>query len=136
MKIRMTITFLAVLLGCGPLSRADQRSRFLLFDHRTIEKSENAVLKLGTVTKHPQNPLFVEDQPWEKRFDNLYGNVLYDEEEKRYKIWYSPFTTDHSAVGVPLQERTKRYRPPRGRTMSICYATSRNGLNWNKPTRN
>ena len=53
--------------------------KFLLLDHRIIEKTENAKLEVGRVEKHPANPLFVEDKDWEMRFDNLYGNVIFDE---------------------------------------------------------
>lgn len=102
------------------------------------------------------NPLFVEDEPWEQRFDNLYGNVIYDEEDRLYKCWYSPFVVDFSARGMSVAERLqKRYspRPTPGRQgvrrgkyvlptrrlrasnreMAICYATSRDGLVWEKP---
>ncbi len=110
------------------------RSRFLLLDSRVIDSVENARLVPGTVRKHKSNPLFVEDKPWEKRFDNLYGNVMYDQEEQIYKCWYSPFIVDHSSKGMTRKERdSKRYRPPRGREMGICYATSKDGIKWDKP---
>ena len=109
------------------------RDRYLLLDNRIITNAENAKLTVGTVKKHPSNPLFTEDKPWEKRFDNLYGNVIYDKEEKIYKCWYSPFVVDHSARGKTLTEYKKGYRPPRGRQMGICYATSKDGLKWEKP---
>ncbi len=111
-----------------------RRSRYLLLDSRIIASAENARLAVGTVTKHEANPLFVEDKPWEKRFDNLYGNVIHDDEDKLYKCWYSPFIVDRSAKGKTLAERKKRYSPGRGRTMAICYATSRDGLRWEKPS--
>jgi hypothetical protein len=110
-----------------------ERSRYLLLDSRIIEKAENAKLSVGTVEKHKANPLFIEDKPWEKRFDNLYGNVIYDKEDRLYKCWYDVFIVDHSAKGMTLEQRNKRYRPPRGREMAICYATSKDGLTWEKP---
>ena len=91
------------------------RSHFLLLDSRMVEETENARLALGTVQKHKSNPLFVEDKPWEIRFDNLYGNVMYDPEEKIYKCWYSPFIVDRSAKGMTLEQRQKKYRPGPGR---------------------
>ena len=39
-------------------------------------------LSVGKVKKHPSNPLFIEDKPWEQRFDNLYGNIVFDEDEQ------------------------------------------------------
>ena len=110
-----------------------RRARFLLLDSRIIENAENAKLTVGAVRKHKNNPLFREDKPWEPRFDNLYANVIYDEEEKLYKCWYSPFIVDKAVSETPREKRTEvRYRP-RGREMGICYAVSRDGLKWEKP---
>ncbi|MHC5057896.1 MAG: hypothetical protein ACYTKD_24790 [Planctomycetota bacterium] len=117
----------------GGAMAGNERTRFLVLDSRVRESAKGAKLTLGKVTKHEANPLFGEDKPWEKRFDNLYGNVIYDEEEKLHKCWYSPFIVDNSAKGMTLEERQKRYRPPRGREMGVCYATSKDGIKWTKP---
>jgi hypothetical protein len=111
-----------------------KRDRFLLLDSRIVESTKNAKLTIGAVEKHPFNPLFTEDKPWEKRFDNLYANVIFDEEEGIYKCWYSPFIIDNSAKGMTLEQRKqRRYRAPRNREMAICYATSKDGITWVKP---
>jgi hypothetical protein len=111
-----------------------ERDRYLLLDSRVVASAENAQLVLGEAQKYEGNPLFEEDKPWEKRFDNLYANVLYDEEEELYKCWYSPFIVDESAKGMTLEERKeKKYRPPWTREMAICYATSKDGITWIKP---
>lgn len=44
----------------------------LMLDSRVIADVENAALRVGTVRKHPANPLFGEEHEWESRFDNLY----------------------------------------------------------------
>ena len=99
-----------------------------------MESVQNAELALGTVQKHGANPLFGEDKPWEKRFDNLYANITYDDEERTYKCWYSPFVVDNSSKGMTIHQRKQvKYRAPRNREMAICYATSKDGLVWNKP---
>jgi len=131
----------ATLCGSADATAADspaqtpmKRTRFLLLDSRIIETVENAKLTLGKTAKSKHNPLMAEDKPWEKRFDNLYANVIYDEDDKLYKCWYSPFIVDHSAKGMTLdQRREARYRPPRGREMAICYAASKDGIRWEKP---
>ena len=111
-----------------------ERTRFLLLDDRLIDNTENAKLTVSTAQKHPSNPLFCEDEPWEKRFDNLYGNVIYDEEEEIYKCWYSPFIQDESAAGMTLaQRKAQTYRPLKFREMAILYATSKDGIRWEKP---
>jgi len=113
---------------------APGRDRYLLLDPRIIDNTENARLTVGKVQKYNGNPLFEEEKPWEKRFDNLYANVIFDEDEGIYKCWYSPFIVDKSALGMTLEERKQeRYRAPRNREMAICYAISKDGIAWVKP---
>lgn len=128
------MTFAYVVLSACANEAELKRTHFLLFDSRIIENTENAKLTVGKVQKHEANPLFVEDKLWEKRFDNLYGNVIYDVKEEIYKCWYSPFIVDQSALGMSLKERDENdYDPPDNREMAICYATSKDGLTWHKP---
>ena len=110
-------------------------NRYPVLDSRVIETTDNAKIAVTAAAKDKNNPLFGEDKPWEKRFDNLYPNVMFDRQEGLYKCWYSPFIVDKSANGMSLEERQKkRYRPPRNiREMGVCYATSRDGIVWDKP---
>jgi len=134
-KKRLYCTLLAILVyGSSSIAEELERQRFLLLDSRIVASTDNAELVLGEVLKYEDNPLFEEDKPWEQRFDNLYANVMYDEEEGLYKCWYSPFIVDESAKGMTLEERKeKKYRPPSTREMAICYATSKDGITWVKP---
>jgi hypothetical protein len=106
----------------------------LFLDPRVIDKMEHTVLRVGTVTKDSRNPLFAEDQPWEVRYDNLYPNIHWDAAAKLYKCWYSPFIVDASATNTKRADWTKSpYKPGRDREMGVCYATSRDGIRWEKP---
>ena len=129
---------IAVTVLCVIASNSMARDRYLLLDDRIIQKAENAKLALGTVKKHPANPLFVEDKPWEKRFDNLYGNVIFDKEEQIYKCWYSPLITEHEwdKTMTAEERKTKGRKKLRGREMGVCYATSKDGIKWKKPNLN
>lgn len=120
-------------LVAQPNKISPNRSKFLLLDSRIIEKVENAELRVGTVKKSPANPLFTEEKLWEKRFDNLYGNVIFDKQENLFKCWYSPFIVDYSAKGMNLEQRKKKYEAPPNREMAICYAISKDGIHWEKP---
>ena len=114
--------------------RGPEQRRYLLLDTRIVEDAQNAELTLGVARKHGGNPLFGEDKPWEMRFDNLYANVIYDDEERLYKCWYSPFIVDNSSKGMSAKQRQEvKYGAPRNREMAICYATSEDGLTWFKP---
>ena len=115
-----------------------KRDRYLLLDSRVVESTENARLTVGVVQKDRNNPLFKEDKPWEPRFDNPYCSVIYDEEENIYKCWYSIFTRsggrgDFPGEGLPSDKRAwVKWREGR-RGFGVCYATSRDGLRWEKP---
>ena len=81
------------------------------------------------------NPLFVQDRPWEIRIDNGYPNVLYDEKEKLFHCYYTLFTDDLDTEGTDVAERTARnYRPRMDRVTSLAYARSRDGIHWEKPS--
>jgi hypothetical protein len=129
------LSLIAIILSLGSCGQTNKSkvSKYLLLDSRIIEEVTNARLEVGTVVKHAANPLFVEEKEWEIRFDNLYGNVIFDEEEEIYKCWYSPFIVDSSAMGMTMEERNRRYQSPENREMGICYATSKDGISWEKP---
>jgi len=115
-----------------------RRDRYLLLDSRIIKSTDNAKLTVGAVLKDKNNPLFKEDKPWEPRFDNPYCSVIYDEEEKIYKCWYSIFTKsgskgDFPGEALPSDKRAwVNWREGR-RGFGVCYATSKDGIHWEKP---
>ena len=98
---------------------ASASEKILLLDDRVIDRVENAVLRVGEVQKHPSNPLFGEDKPWEVRVDNMYPTVVFDEREGIYRCWYNTFMEDVDSWFYA--------------EMGLCYATSRDGLHWEKP---
>ena len=115
-----------------------RREKYLVLDSRIIESTKNAELTLGEVRKEKSNPLFVEDQPWEPRYDNMYPNVIYDEEENLYKCWYCPFIVDQRTTETHPDRRKPSLTPymdarPAGREEALLYATSKDGINWTKP---
>ena len=113
-------------------------SQYLVLDDRIIDETVAAKLTLGEITKHPQNPLFGEDKPWEPRFDNVYANVIYDTEDRLYKCWYNPFIIDERVTHTPPEKRHPDWCnymdvKPNRREMGVCYAFSTDGLHWEKP---
>jgi len=115
-----------------------ERDRYLLLDSRIIEDTENVHITVGTVQKDEDNPLFKEDKPWEPRFDNPYCSVIYDEEEKIYKCWYSIFIKsggqgDFPGEGLASDKRAWVEWTEGERDFGVCYATSTDGIHWEKP---
>jgi len=124
--------------------------KYLLLDSRVIKRSENCKLTLGKVIKSKYNPLFTEDKLWEPRFDNLYANIIFDtiNNQAYYRCWYSPFIIDYATSKTKnkkkkpgsyierFREVSVKYGSKKSREMGICYAISKDGINWEKPSLN
>ena len=109
------------------------RKKYLIMDSRIIEKTDNAKLTLGDPIKDPRNPLFAEDKPWEPYISNLYGSLIFDEKEQLYKLWYNGFVASAMETKTPLDQRAHvKWRESR-RKGGVCYATSKDGVKWEKP---
>ena len=123
----------AVLLLASTLAAAAGET-LLLLDDRVVERADGLRLRVGTVVKHPANPLFGEDRAWEVRLDNGYFNLARDGTTGAYQCWYSPFIVDELTTGTLEARRAAvRYRSTPTREMGLCYAVSRDGLRWEKP---
>lgn len=96
-------------------------------------RMSNVELKVNQAVKE-NKIFFTEDQPWEIRYDNSYPNVFYDEIAGVYRCYYSTFTDDEESEKYSLEERkVRQYRPKTSRVVSLCYAESIDGVNWEKP---
>jgi hypothetical protein len=100
----------------------------LVLDSRVIAETNGVRLVLGQVEKDARNPLFRADKAWENALNNLYPNVVYDGQERLFKLWYKCVLADSNVI--------ERMMPPR--TINnvgwfLCYATSKDGIVWEKP---
>ena len=115
----------AQLLPAGrPASPFDIGNRAQLFiDQTLVAESDRISYTLHPAQKHPANPLVKADRPWEGWRLEIYGNVLYDEEEKIFKMWYLGESPGYFAPspGGPSADN------------STLYATSAEGVHWEKP---
>ena len=94
------------------------RYKFLLLDDEPLLESQNLRRKVNQAVKRAE-PVLRLDAPWETDGDKLnYVSVIYDEEEQIFKMWYT--------LGRWQGETTDG---PRG----VAYATSKDGLRWEKP---
>jgi len=89
----------------------------LFIDDYIIEELKGAEKVLNQPVKHPKNPLVIPDKPWEKNAIYANGGVIYDQEEKIFKMWAHGWRTiaKHKYVGFTL------------------YMTSKDGIGWVKP---
>lgn len=132
-----TLAFFTTLL-LAPLARlpADaprlvppDEHKQLVLDSRVIVSSQNARLTCGSVIKDTRNPLMPADKPWENALNNLYPNVLWDEQERLFKLWYKCVLADPGVIA-------KMDRPSTVHEVGwyLLYATSHDGLAWDKPS--
>jgi hypothetical protein len=94
-------------------------NNFLFFNLNDLISHSNLELNVLEAEKHPENPLLplgtvhewdaVQARPWETR------NVIFDKEENIFKCWYS---------GTNI--KTERW-------WASGYATSKDGITWEKP---
>lgn len=83
----------------------------LLVDDYLVDKKENIKRTYHPFTKYSGNPVLVADKPWEGRISYVYGTVLPNEKGKGYRLWYQSWLGEYTNM----------------------YATSQDGLNWEKP---
>ncbi|MBE7537407.1 MAG: hypothetical protein HS122_03205 [Opitutaceae bacterium] len=123
---------LGLLSLCSLLTAPATESRkVLLLDASRIESSENIRMSVGKVVKSSHNPLFTNDRRWEPRFDNLYPNIIWDEQAGLYKCWYNPFLVEvEDWMGSTPERKRWLYL----RDSGLCYAESKDGIHWRKPS--
>jgi hypothetical protein len=89
-----------------------QDQLYMVWDPRLQGAGVNCALKVVEFKRHPPNPVVRPEHPWEKRGEwpriELYGTVLWDAEGESFRMWYT------TGAGV-------------------AYATSRDGVDWEKP---
>ena len=87
----------------------------MFVDQVLVRDSHHICFTMHPGREHASNPLLKADQPWEGWRLEIYGNVIRDEEEGLFKMWY-------------LGEETEAF--PR---YAVYYATSKDGIAWEKP---
>jgi hypothetical protein len=100
----------------------------LVLDSRVIAETSGVRLAIGTVEKDARNPFFQADKPWENALNNLYPNVVYDEDERLFKLWYKCVLADSNVIAQMMPPRTIN-----NVGWFLCYATSRDGIAWERP---
>jgi len=110
----------------SPAEAIDVSSHPQLFlDDFLIADTHNVQRVVRQPVRHPANPLITNDRPWEQRMMSVYGTVLYDDQARKYRCWYSASESDAGIPDTPEAPGTAEYYQ--------CYAESEDGLRWIKP---
>ena len=111
-----------------PQTASPDPAHLLFLDRRVVDSVDNAKLRVATPLKHPQNPLFVPDKPWENATNNVYPNVIWDEKAGLWRLWYKDVLADEESIaGMDQPSRVH------GVGWYLLYAQSRDGLAWERP---
>ncbi len=119
MNASLTLVMIACLCASGPATvpsgpiRVGHHRQLFVDDH-VISRLDGIKLTLHQPVKYAGNPVIRKEHPWEKGSVAIYGTVLYDEQEACFKMWYRAIAD----------------------TCYACYATSKDGVHWNKPVLN
>lgn len=89
----------------------------LFVDDYLIDRSENLVRRLGDMRKYEGNPVLSPGRPWEGGTAFPFGGGVY-RIGGEWRMWYNTY---------------RRWLKGRERT-SLCYATSHDGIDWQKPS--
>jgi len=107
-------------ISAQELASLPARGPYFPCDERIIEdrwKVERFVVELQ---RYPGNPIIVKDQPIEGVGPLAGGTVLYDPQDRLYKLWYGVFDEHAYKSKLPF-------------SYNICYAESKDGIVWKKP---
>ena len=89
----------------------------LFVDDYLVQDTEKVWRTLNRPGKHRDNPVMKPDRPWEGYLVLQPGTVIWDEEDQIFKMWYN-------TLGTPKRPYSEDY---------LCYATSKDGVTWEKP---
>jgi hypothetical protein len=103
--------FLSALAADSPIILDSQRQLFL--DDYLIGSMTNVKRTIEQAQKYENNPVLYQTESWESPMAIIYGSIL--REGGQYKMWY-----------------LSRNKPSYG----VSYATSKDGIKWNKPRMN
>jgi len=108
---------------------------FLVADEQLFGELQDATYELHALAKAAE-PVIDVTEPWEGnrrgegpgvQSDPMDGTVQYDPHTGLFHMWYR----SHNGLVAGPSEREPTAMPPR--SSWICYATSRDGLTWDKP---
>lgn len=101
-------------------SPAPRRPKHLFVDEGEVAQRQNLERVLHHPTPHPDGPVLVGDQPWERWNIGVNGRcLLFDEARQVFQMWYGVYYDDATL--------------PTGTAYRVCYAESKDGVHWSRP---
>ena len=110
-------------------------SKQLFIDDSMIQSLSHAGRVMNPAVKHVDNPVLKRDRAWEGNFLSV-SRVLYDPADGLFKMWYSSQNITARPVDRPLKkgERMIKAAEYEEAEQRFCYAISKDGVRWEKPS--
>ena len=97
----------------------------IFVDLEDVEPLDNVHQMMHEVEKYAGNPIVRPEKPWERAGGGPAASFIYDEDEKLFKCWYQGVIGDEKPAAGGGYEG---YGPH-----TLNYATSKDGLHWERP---
>ena len=110
-------------------------TRQLFIDDAIVEEERGVRRTLNQPAKYAGNPLMFPLYPWEGRLE-LYGTVWREADTGQFRMWYMGLGGMGVAqMGVRNESKWTRIGfDPQNLLYSACYATSADGIFWERPS--
>ena len=104
--------------------------KHLVMDNFSIADTFRLRRTIHRPVKDPFHPISIPEKSWETAI--IAGKIIVDEEKKLWRMWYIGY--DHNAKKIRKSLGKSMYgNLGEPQTFFLCYAESKNGINWNKP---
>ncbi len=105
----------------------------LFLDDYIVEETSDVRRMLNQPAKYTGNPVMIPLYPWEGKL-SVYGTVLRDPDAGGFRMWY----LGYGRMGIPDMGVDNSASPwkgfdPRNLLYTVGYATSRDGIFWERP---
>ena len=119
----------------GAPSSIEIGSRKQLFiDDAILDRTHLITRVLNRPRKHAGGPVLKPERKWEGNFVAA-SNVIYDAQERLFKMWYVPNLITTQPLPRPIEEYENLLRAAKylEELDLSCYAISRDGIHWERP---
>lgn len=132
MTLKLSI---AALLLCGQSVAAVDvgNAKQLFLDNQVVDSLDHVSRIFHQGVKSASNPVLVPVKPWEGQMVDV-GTVIYDEQEHLFKMWYAGLEIHYQVPARPFDQYENLLRASKyTERFHLCYATSKDGIHWDRP---
>jgi hypothetical protein len=110
---KLCLIVLPLMINAAPPTTPDYRvsaakGPYFVCDSRVVEDRWQLERFVVPPKRHPKNPLIVREHPWEGTGPYMGGSVLFDPQDRMFKMWYSVWSNNAYHNNFLLLQRLLR----------------------------